>query len=64
MALCGLSTKYMALNLQVRLRGEVVIAHDFQSLEHYMRTMVRAPLVPGKLNYFFKMETSVSCHEF
>ena len=29
-----------------------------------MKVMIRAPLVPGKLSYCFKMETSVSCYEF
>ena len=52
-----------ALNSQVGLSGKVG-AFSFQFVEHYMKAMVRAPLVPKKLYYFFKMETFISCHEF
>ena len=44
---------------QVNLHGKVVRAFAFQSVEHYMKAMVR-----GTYSTFFKMETSISCHEF
>ena len=45
--------RYIVLNLQVRLRGKVDKGFAFQPVEHYMKTMVRVPLVPGKLYITF-----------
>ena len=44
--------QYVALNSQVSLHGKVVWAFSFQSVEHYVKVMVWAQLVPGKLLLF------------
>ena len=54
-ALWGLWTRYIALNSQISLRGKVDTVNNSQSVEHYMEAMV-----PGKLYYFFKLETFIS----
>ena len=39
--------------------GMVVVSVMWMSIQI---SMVRVQLAPGKLNFFFKMETCVSCH--
>ena len=56
-ALWGLWTRYIALNSQVSLCGDVVKAYDFQSVEYYMKVMFGKPLVQGKLYYCFLMNS-------
>ena len=58
-------TKFLLIKFDIFLSTEekhgtdILAKFAFQSVKHYMKAMVRVSLVPRKLYYFFKTETSV-----